>query len=184
MLISLRGTNGSGKSTVVRNLFEKCKNPLPIYSLLGPKQPEAYQLNGGWGKPLYILGPYLTGTGGCDRIQPYDLIPELIEKYARKGHVLFEGIIISSVYGQVGALMERWKKDAIFLFLDTPLDICLERVEGRRGGKERDARLIKNVTSKYNTCLRIKDKVIQDGIMRVETVSSKTAASKILSLLK
>lgn len=184
VLISLRGTNGSGKSTVVRNLFSKYK-PTPIYGVLGPRDPTAYMLlDKRWGTPLYVLGPYRTGTGGCDRIQPYDLIPELIAKYAGLGHVLFEGIIITSTYGQVGELMEKFKKKSVFLFLDTSLEECLRRIEKRRGGKPRDERLIKNVTDKFNTMWRIRDRIVQDNIMRVEVVNSDVAHEKIIGLLK
>lgn len=184
MLISLRGTNGAGKSTVVRSLFP-ADFVRPIYGVLGPKLPEAYPLTiPKCKKLLYILGPYTTGTGGCDRIQPYDLIPALITKYAARGHVLFEGIIVTSVYGQVGALMEKFKKNSVFVFLDTPLEECLRRIEARRGGRPRDERLIKNVTSKYNTMWHIKERIEREKIMRVEVASSDDAAKKIISILQ
>lgn len=156
----------------------------PIYGALGPRMPEAYELMVPKCKTkTYLLGPYLTDCGGCDRLIPYELIPDLIKKYAPKGHVLFEGIIVTSVYGQVGALMEQWKKNSIFLFLDTTLDECLNRIEKRRD-KGRDDRLIKNVSAKYDTALRVKKKVLEDNIMTAMDVSSATAKEVILKLLQ
>ena len=171
---------------MVRSLFEQCvSKPKLIRGIFGVRRPEAYELLLPKVKaPVYVLGPYVTGSGGCDSIQPYELIPELIKKYATMGHVVFEGIIVTSVYGQVGTLMEQWKKQSVFLFLDTPLEVCLARVEARRGGKGRDERLIKNVTGKYNSALRVKERVLADGIMRAEVASSSNAHKTIIKLLQ
>lgn len=182
MLISLRGTNGSGKSTVIRALM-RGSSCSPIYGCLGPRQPEAYELGvPGCKERVFLLGPYQTPTGGCDRLQ-YEQVLDLIKKYEPKGHVIFEGIIVTSVYGRVGALMEQYKTDSVFVFLDTPLEVCLERVEARRGGKARDERLIKNVTNKFNSAARIKERVASEGIMRCFTVSSSNGAKVIKQIL-
>lgn len=181
MLISLRGTNGSAKSTVVRKFMTDAV-VTPIYASLGTRLPEAYKVVvSGCKKPVFVLGPYVTQCGGCDRLQ-YDQLIELIEKYALKGHVLFEGIIVTSVYGRVGTLLEKYRKNAVFVFLDTPLEVCLERVEARRG-KPRDDRLVKNVSSKYNSALRVRDKVVADKIMRAYTVSATEAPKFLVDLL-
>src|SRR5262245_20851875 len=70
-VISIRGTNGSGKSTVVRQVFAQCARRVPIYGLLGLRQPEAYQcVVPHVPDPVFVLGPYLTECGGCDAVQP------------------------------------------------------------------------------------------------------------------
>ena len=182
MIISIRGTNGSGKSTIIRTLLKEHKHK-PIYGVLGPRMPEAYEVKVPRSKaPVYVLGPYVTSSGGCDSVQPYELIIELIEKYGAKGHVVFEGVIVTSVYGRVGILLEKWGMSAVFMFLDTTLETCLERIEARRG-RPRDARLIKNVTAKYNTAMRIKQKVTEEKKMQVATVSSDTGLDFLLKLL-
>lgn len=185
MLISLRGTNGSGKSTVIRSLFKMSKTKVPKYSVLGPRLPEAYQLDLPKVKePVFVLGPYMTGAGGCDCIQPYELIGQLIQKYARRGHVVFEGVLMSSTYGQIGELMEQWKKDSVFVFLDTTLEQCLSRVESRRGDKARDARLVKNVSGKYESSLRVKERLLTEDIMTVKDASSANGHELVLKLLQ
>lgn len=184
MLISLRGTNGSGKSTVIRTLLEKCISRKPIYGALGPKQPEAYKLRfTGCKVDVYLLGPYITPTGGCDRLQ-YNQILDLLNKYEPLGHVLFEGIIVTSVYGRVGELMEKCKQNSVFVFLDTPLEVCLKRIEARREGKPRDERLIRNVSGKYKSSEAVKKRVTKEKIMRCHTVSGDKAPELILNLIR
>src|SRR5262249_29980519 len=87
MLINLRGTSGAGKTTVVRALMAQCSHKA-IYGALGPRLPEAYELTLPLCDPVYVIGPYLTPCGGCDRILPFALVPQLIEKYAQQGHVV------------------------------------------------------------------------------------------------
>lgn len=185
MIISLRGTNGSGKSFVVRNLRALARAERLHYGCLGAKKPEAHALTlPQVAEPVYLLGPYdLIRSGGCDSVQPYEIIPELIAKYAERGHVLFEGIIVTSVYGRVGALLEQWGKDVVFLFLDTTLDQCLARVEDRRG-RGRDERLIKNVTMKFLSSQAVRRRVLEEGKMRVEEANSATGHLVIHELLR
>lgn len=185
MIISLRGTNGSGKSTVIFTMLDQYK-ACPIYGALGPRLPEAYEL---WlpkcEKPTYVLGPYLTVCGGCDRLIPYDLILTLLVKYAKRGHVVFEGVIVGSVYGRVGRLLESWKKEAVIVWLDTSLEECIRRVEERRGERG-DSRPFnpKNLTYKYNQILATVKKVTEDDILRSVTISSDDALKAILKLLQ
>jgi thymidylate kinase len=185
MLISLRGTNGSGKSTVVKGLFDVTKPHKLLYGVLGPRLPEAYQITIKAKQPTFVLGPYITPCGGCDRLIPFDIIPPLIEKYAAKGHVIFEGVIVASIYGQIGRLMEKYKKNSIMLFLDTPMEECIKRVQSRRDDRE-DGREFdpKNLTTKFRACQRVREKVTADGIMRVEDAPSTTAHKKIISLIQ
>lgn len=186
MVINLRSTNGGGKTHVIRALMALATvPPARNYGLLGPRKPEAYELLlPGVKDPTYLIGPYLAWSGGCDNIRSYDVVVELIKKYALRGHVIFEGVLISSTYGQIGTLMERWGKDSVFVFLDTPLAVCIQRVEERRGGKPRDARLIKNVSGKFYSCQQVKEKVERDGRMRTVWVNSTDGHKTILKLLQ
>ena len=184
MLISVRGTNGSGKSTVVQGLL-KLKPALPIFGVLGTKRPEAYRLKlEGLSKPIYVLGPYHVASGGCDQIQPYDLILDLLGKYAPKGHVVFEGVIVSSSYGRVGRLMETYGKEAVMAFLSTPLEDCIKNVQKRRDAKA-DARPFNpaNLTSKYNQIVGSRVKMLAEDKLRVVDLLPETALAQILALL-
>jgi thymidylate kinase len=177
MLINVRGTSGAGKTTVVRALMAQCSHKA-IYGVL-PRLPEAYELTLPRCDPVFVIGPYLTPCGGCDRIQPFALVPQLIEKYARQGHVVFEGLLMSTFYGAIGKLMEMW--DSVVMFLDTPLELCIERVEARRraAGNFRPFNP-KLLAQKYATIARQKDKF---GA-RAMSVSDSDATATIMRLLQ
>jgi hypothetical protein len=169
MLINLRGTSGSGKSTAVFGVLAQCPHK-PIGRL-----PEAYAL---CAQQAFIIGPYTSSCRGCDRILPFALIPKLIAKYAEHGHVVFEGLLISTFYGAIGKLMET--RDSVVMFLDTPLDVCIARVKARRraAGNFRpfDPELL---ALKHATIAQIKDKF---GA-RAMTVSDHDATATIMQLL-
>ena len=109
-VISLRGVNGSGKSHAVRSLMSELTFE-PIYRSLGPFRPEAYSLSG-LGEPTYVLGPYLSSPcGGCDAVQPYAKDSETDREVRRIRQRVFEGVLISSTYEQVGELLEQWGEE-------------------------------------------------------------------------
>lgn len=195
IIISIRGTNGSGKSTVVQRLLKQ-GNALPKRASMG-MIPEAYEMRLARVKrPVYVLGPYLNNCGGCDAIQPYEHILTLLDKYSKKGHVIFEGVLVSTTYGSIGEWMARWKKEAVFVFLNTKFKVCLERVLQRRGPVEladtffddekpvTDERLTENVAAKFKSIDRVRQRVEAEGIMRSVVVDSDGAAARIHQLLQ
>lgn len=136
-IINLRGTSGAGKSTVVHTLLALF--PHEVVERFGARgdRPLVYKLtlpNGR--KPLFIIGPYRTQCGGCDAITGYqDVLPPLLDRYAAKGNVLFEGLLISGGYGSVGQALGSLRDKGhrvVFALLDTPLEVCLDRIAARR----------------------------------------------------
>lgn len=184
MIISVRGTNGSGKSTVVRGLMG-LGVAKPIFGVLGPSKPEAYKVQlPNVTEPVYVLGPYVTETGGCDCVQPFDLILELLEKYAARGHVVFEGMMVSDTYGRIGRLLEKYGQQAVFTFLPTPLEECIRRVEERRVGRGNTKPLNpKNTTNRYASVQKVRDKIEAAGIMRTVTLTVGAEADDVQALL-
>lgn len=187
IIINVRGTNGSGKSTIVQAILAKARNKRQIYGVLGARQPEAYEVYltlGGKSVPLYVLGPYRTAAGGADCIQPFDLIPELIRKYAARGDVLFEGVLVSKTNGQVGACLAEYGKDAILLFLDTTLEECIDSVQIRRDARG-DARKFNphNLTEAYKSVQRVRKTLIGEDKLRIIDVHRGKAVDLILELL-
>lgn len=177
--------HNSGKTTIVRAILDQFKG-VPIYGVLGPRRPEAYALKvKGVPQIVYVLGSYHTISGGCDQVQPYQLILELIEKYAAKGHVLFEGVIVSSSYGRVGRLLEKWGQEAVMAFLTTSLEDCLKNVQKRRNARD-DAREFnpKNTTSKYNQILKSRTTIAEAGKLRVVDIDPNKGVAQVLSLLR
>jgi hypothetical protein len=127
----------------------------------------------------------LTACGGCDRLIPFNLILVLLQEYAARGHVVFEGVIVGSIYGRVGRLLETWGKESVLLFLDTPLEECIRRVQLRRDDRI-DGRTFdpKNLTTKFYATQHVKKKALAEGILRVEEASSATAHKTIVKLLQ
>src|SRR5579883_353659 len=179
MIVNVRGTNGSGKSQVIRNLIGGGKRA-PFYGLLGYRQPEAYRLDGlGLDQSLFVLGPYQTNTGGCDCVHPYDLITSLLNKYEPAGHVIFEGSLISDNYGRIGEWLTKRGRESIVAFLDTPLELCLQRLRARTEGAGE-----KNVERRFEAIARVRQRSVTEGVMRVVDTSSQDGAAAILALLK
>jgi hypothetical protein len=208
MLINLRGCNGSGKTTIVRNLLA-VGHPIPCFGILGVARPEAYRLLLPQSlagcpprklskTPLYVLGPYITQTGGCDNLTPA-MILELALKYKERGHVLFEGLIISDYYGKLMQTLEPFGKEVIVAYLNTPFEICFARTLARSGktalkqAKEAQSAWVKEIVGPgangtrasfhYANCAMTKKNITATGIFRVEEVDSDTGHEKVLGWL-
>jgi hypothetical protein len=147
---NLRGTNGSGKTWVARKILEASRAEPDMVDSNGKIRTYRGEL---YDVPITILGSYKNQNGGCDTIQPYYRIPELIKltmmEEMKPGILFFEGLLISHSFGSVGKTMEQYGSRAMTGFLDTPLSVCIHRIEARR--KER------GVTKEFNARNVIKD---------------------------
>jgi thymidylate kinase len=184
VLINLRGPSGSGKSTAVRAVMKRATFR-PIYGVLfGLRCPEAYQARlPQVDADTFVLGPYRTPCGGCDAIASVDMIIALVERYARRGHVVFEGMMISSGFSRVGELLAA-SGDAVVLFLDTPAAVCIERVNARRSERG-DARPFdpRHLLQNHARIAALKDKLTAAGTLRVLSINAEEAADVIIRLL-
>lgn len=129
-IVKLHGTSGSGKSTVARSLMKRSSSVTPLGSF---RKPEGYictltELK----QPLYILGPYSAVCGGMDSINDASVHIILLQKYAALGHVFYEGLLASEYYGRIGSASLEYGDRHLFAFLDTPIEVCIERVKNRR----------------------------------------------------
>jgi len=181
MIINLRGTSGSGKSTIVHQLLKKYPfEPIPavMKSTLFGSEPVGKPLGYQYGK-VRVVGGYTTVCGGCDGIATQDEVEQRVRSWYGEGcHVLFEGLLISHIYS-------RWcgvAKDCqpfLFLFLDTSLEVCLERVLKRRAERGNDKPLNKkNTVQKWNDARRVFQKAVEDGLS-AEWVNAKQALQRI-----
>lgn len=131
MIVNVRGTNGSGKSTVVQE-FMALGQRVPVYGILGTRYPEAYRCIFPKGLVVYALGPYHIPTGGCDNFGTDEALLTVLGRYVPRGNVLFEGCRISDHWGKVGEFFDSHAADVTFAFLSTPLEECIRRVAARR----------------------------------------------------
>lgn len=131
LIINIRGWSGSGKSTIVLKLLKHYK----AKAVRGEDSKViGYRLNAI--RPLYIVGPYTGSGGGCDTISPVSRIGEIVRRFAKRGNVIFEGQMISTIAGRWADLDNSMPEcKFIFLVLDTPLKRCLKRIRKRREAK-------------------------------------------------
>lgn len=133
-IVSLRGTSGSGKSTVVFTFLKKYPNS----ELIGnDNKIKGYRIDVPELKnPIYVLGKYTTVCGGCDQINRQQEAADRAVHYHQSGHVLMEGLLASAA-GPKGAVTATIQEtgEAIYAIMDTPLDVCLDRVRARRAAR-------------------------------------------------
>lgn len=138
MIINVRGTSGSGKSTVVRKIIEQSPSTDRVF-LKGRKQPLLYRLKFP-DQVISIPGHYETACGGCDTIPTYDLLFQVIREEHAAGHtVLFEGLLVAHDKKRTLELwdwLERKPNLLQVIELTETLQVCLDSVEQRRASRK------------------------------------------------
>jgi hypothetical protein len=137
MVISLRGTSGSGKSTIVRKVMGTFQSKSPFF-VEGRKQPFSYLLSDAQHpRPLRVVGHYEIPTGGCDTISSLDLVfPHVHSSVERGEDVIFEGIMMGDDVTRTVNLHRA--TDLLVIGLTTPIEICLAGVQARRDARGDD----------------------------------------------
>lgn len=137
IVINVRGTNGSGKTTVVKELMQQFG---VVDELIkgGERKPWALELNGN----VYVVGSYRTACGGADEVPHFGELLNRVHSLAAYGNVLVEGSLLSTVYAgsaelekccnQLRASVAKTPHHFIFGVLDTPVELCIQRVLARR----------------------------------------------------
>ena len=137
MIVNLRGTSGSGKSTIVREVMGVFQQKVPRYCE-GRKQPTGYELFDTVYSKLFVPGHYESPCGGCDTLSfsgSQDRIWEWIrEHHARGYNVLFEGVIIGDDNKRT-IQAHRDKLPLLLIELTTNLNNCLAGIQARRDAR-------------------------------------------------
>lgn len=136
-IIKIHGCSGAGKTTVVRQLIERAEwkwyTPFTYIHRGNPFRNKYLEMDlPEVDRPVFVLGSYENTCGGVDTIHNVDHVAELIDQLIPEGHVIFEGLLTSTYYGNLGKHSERYKGRYGYAFLDTPIEVCLERVRVRR----------------------------------------------------
>lgn len=146
MVLQIRGANGSGKSTIVRNFMRQVGDDWKAHIVEGRKRPLYYRHER---KKIVVLGHYEIDCGGCDTLSGNEATFKLQQELSKSYRVLAEGIMLSEDV-KWSSQLENLK----ILFLDTPLETCLERVKNRR---EESGREHKEPFDPTRTIRRFKD---------------------------
>jgi hypothetical protein len=179
MIINLRGTSAAGKTTIVRSLIRSVNTATPIFDALGERQPEAIELRFP-GRALFALGPY--PAAGCDAIVSrlgVQGVIDLLEKYSTRGDVIFEGLIISSMFGAIG----DWLYDhppAIVAVLDVTMAEVWAGLAARQGDRQKAA---KTQEAHHRKTFKVADTMRAIG-MRVEMLRRDGAVDTIRGWLE
>jgi predicted kinase len=142
IIVNLRGTSGSGKSTAVRQFLERYETSEvkgDDGKVIGYKIIVPHLAN-----PLYAIGRYETACGGMDTIKTQqECVDRVMNAYRAGGNVLCEGLMLTGV-GDAGTFIRQVggavKQNLIIANLDTPVELCIERVKQRRltAGNEKE----------------------------------------------
>lgn len=153
VILRVAGTFGSGKTTSVREFI----NGYPCEVLNSPTgKILGYRLDlseAGVNAPMFVIGKYDNTCGGTDAISTQAEIAERIMKAHPHGHVIYEGALVSGagLAGQVTQAIRETGCD-VYVFLDTPMDVCIERVKGRRKAAGNDKEFNpKNLVLKFDS---------------------------------
>lgn len=197
-IIKIHGCSGAGKTTAARSLIEN--------AVEGEKTLVHLPLAEGYGKPLgknaavtvyslklkgvaetvFLLGNYDgLACGGVDGVSDFRHIFMLLENFHSHGHIVFEGLLQSTYYGKMGEHSLKFGKDYIYAFIDTPVDVCLQRVEARRAAAGNKGKFNpQNTRDKHSTVAHTMDRVRSLGHTVVVLNHDKSMFPQLVELLR
>jgi uridine kinase len=159
LIIDIRGTNGSGKSHIVHELMKEFPHQCIVdESIDSPGHIEGYEFPS---LRLFVAGPYATQCGGCDGIHTQAEICDIVKRRSQQWDVLLEGLLVSHTFTrwfEMSRKIPDWK----FFFLDTPLQVCIDRCIARRlaAGNTKEFNPT-HLTDGWYSCHRVEKKFIQ-----------------------
>lgn len=161
--INIRGTNGSGKTHIVRAMLDEAKASGMLEPVPGEdgKHPAGYLIKSviGTVPDVFVLGQYETACGGADSISGegaldaiYDIVERQVTEHGR--HVIAEGLICCSDFRRTCDLHSQGFPIEI-LMLDTSLEQCIINVNKRRADRDKgELPNTGNLEAKYHGNLR------------------------------
>lgn len=162
-IIKILGPSGAGKTSLVRALWNGLTvNPLPWEGLKGVQGYEFKRFD--VDKPIYVLGRYDSNCGGVDTIDAASTVIKMVELFHPLGHVIHEGLLQSTYYGAMGVDSQKYGRDYVYAWLDTPKSVCMERLHARReaNGTKRPLN-VEQAEAKWDTVRRAYEKAGAHG---------------------
>lgn len=174
LLINIRGCNGAGKSTVPMAMMGAEDMFLLSWIIEGKEKPFATVF------PKYnciAMGTYFNKTGGLDTYRNNDSTRKALELlWNTPYNIIMEGVIASTIKSTYAELFKNFsdrddlkEREIIIASLLPPVQVCLDRVQSRNGGKE-----VKNdqIESKWRTVKRNVAYFKEEGFTSLELDNS------------
>lgn len=175
--IQIRGTSGTGKSTIVREVMEHFGEWTPFY-IEGRQKPLYCRNKKNPG--LVVIGHYETTCGGCDTIGSAPKVFETMQEIEYDTSIS-EGLL----WGEDVKWTLQLKGDTIAYFLTTELEECIRRVKQRQGGRipADPERVIRKLTKRIDPIESARRRLIVAGTLcrRVSCAQCKRAIIRVLS---
>lgn len=149
VIISLRGTNGAGKSTIVRTLMERLgvdnREEIRVH---WRRKPLGYLYRDAVTSGLFIPGHYEIANGGVDTVESLESAYDLIRLYSGRGfNVIYEGKNMSDGPKWVRLIDPS---EITLVHVELPVEDCIAAVRAR------------GHSIKEETIRRLFDKTIKD----------------------
>lgn len=141
--MNVRGTNGAGKSSMAKGLI--LREPSPELIMVDGLKKVAYNYLPS--QNILIVGNYKNQCGGCDNLVKAQIVPLLKLAWLTDCNVLFEGVLVANSKLPYMHLMQELdettkRRKYGFIYLDIPVQTCLDRIQIRNGGKEINEELV------------------------------------------
>lgn len=188
MIINIRGTSGSGKSTLVKRFLDEHPFEEIKYQFSTWKVPRtvAYKCQMPDGSLTYVIGRYETQCGGCDSMSykgSHDDIEQMVRFGLEKGHVIFEGLTISSTLTRWMRISQENPGKFVWAFMNTDVEVCHQRILGRSGREpKRDAKGLADYQKKYNGCMKHIVALREQGELVIELSSDEAGYQQMLGV--
>ena len=128
-VITIAGSNGAGKTTVMRKVMERMDDDFKVKHTL------ACGVLVNVFKRAVVIGSYDKVCGGADTVKNYSSVWEAVLECAQFNNVLYEGVLVSNVYAPAINLSNKLKEiDSTFIpiGLNTEFDQCVANTNTRR----------------------------------------------------
>jgi hypothetical protein len=165
-IIQVRGSNGVGKTTVVRGFLEnqKCTISDDIIHVNG-RAIECHTTSDG----VFVIGRYnKNACGGCDgAIKNAEELKNVLAYVARKMHpniIIFEGVMYGKTVKlgmEIYNLSRALGAQFMAVCLEPAFDKALERIYTRNGGKEVN---VKTLMSTWKSALKSNEALRAAGV--------------------
>lgn len=180
IIVNIRGTGGSGKSTVPLQMYASDESKY----LIVPED-KSYALTVFPKYRFIAIGKYHNKTGGMDGLKTTEMVERSLEEAKKLSRelgydILMEGLLASGLQSRYLAMFQKASSDGfkpIVLVYTTPPDVCVKRIMERNGGKPIKE---KHVISKYNATMRAYDYFVENNITAKKVDTTKTPKELML----